>query len=117
MTITVVTANIGRGVSADAAHANIHRVARNFAGAFVGFQEIDEADAPDEAALLAARFPSDDGVSQPDLHDTLESLGRHRYAFAGFTGPGGSEQRRSPSRPRGRSSDSPSGRAATASRA
>ena len=88
MTITVVTANIGRGVSTAAAHANIRKVAQSFPGAFVGFQEIDEADAPDEAALLLARFPSADEAGPTGMHDVLESAGRHRYAFAGFTGPG-----------------------------
>lgn len=88
MTITVVTANIGRGVPTAAAHANIRKVARSFPGAFVGFQEIDEADAPDEAALLLARFPSADETGSTGMHDVLESAGRHRYRFAGFTGPG-----------------------------
>jgi hypothetical protein len=88
VTITVVTANIGRGVSTDVAHANIRRVARSFPGAFVGFQEIDEADSPDEAALIEARFPSGDDGSPLRMHDALASSGQGTYAFAGFSGPG-----------------------------
>ena len=88
VTITVVTANIGRGVSSDVAHANIRSVAQTFPGASVGFQEIDEADSPDEAALIDTRFPSGDDGSPQGMHDTLESLGHHSYAFAGFSGPG-----------------------------
>lgn len=88
MTITVVTANIGRGVSTDVAHTNIRRVVRSFPGAFVGFQEIDEADSPDEAALILKRFPGVENGSQPGMHDTLESSGHGTYAFAGFSGPG-----------------------------
>lgn len=88
VTITVVTANIGRGVSTEVAHANIHRIAESFPGAFVGFQEIDEADSPDEAALVAARFPTADDATRPELHDALASAGQATYAFAGFRGPG-----------------------------
>jgi len=87
-TITVVTANIGRGVSTDVAHANIHRVAESFPGAFVGFQEIDEADSPDEAALVKTRFPTVDDAMPPGLQDVLASAGEGTYAFAGFRGPG-----------------------------
>lgn len=87
VTITIVTANIGRGVSAEVAHANIRRVARTFSGAFVGFQEIDEADAPDETALLVARFPSGE-PPQAGMHEELASSGHGTYTFAGFGGPG-----------------------------
>jgi hypothetical protein len=87
VTITVVTANIGRGVSTDVAHANIRRVARSFPGAFVGFQEIDEADAPDEAALIVARFPRVE-TTPTGMHDELTSSGKRTYTFAGFSGPG-----------------------------
>ena len=58
VSITVVTANIGRGVSTDVAQAHIHRIVTSFPGAFVAFQEIDEADSPDEAALVMSRFPA-----------------------------------------------------------
>ena len=85
-TITVVTANIGRGVGTDVAHANIRRVTRTFPGAFVGFQEIDEADAPDEGALLLARFPAAAEPEETGMHDEL--TGQHTYAFAGFEGRG-----------------------------
>jgi len=88
VTITVVTANIGRGVTADVAHANIHRIATSFPGAFVGFQEIDEADAPDETALVHTRFPTVDEPSLTPLHDVLAAAGRETYDFAGFSGPG-----------------------------
>jgi hypothetical protein len=88
VTITVVTANIGRGVSADVAHANIHQIAVGFPGAFVGFQEIDEADAPDETALVHTRFPTPDGTPPTPLHDVLATEAQGTYEFAGFTGPG-----------------------------
>jgi hypothetical protein len=88
VTITVVTANIGRGVSTDVAHENIHRIAENFPGAFVGFQEIDEADSPDEATLVVTRFPAVEAAPRTGLHEVLASSGRGTYAFAGFHGPG-----------------------------
>ena len=88
VTITVVTANIGRGVSTDVAHANLRKIARGFPGAFVGFQEIDEADAPDEAALVATRFPTVNQATGTGMHDELASAGQGTYAFAGFSGPG-----------------------------
>jgi hypothetical protein len=89
MTITIVTANIGRGVSTDVAHANIHRIAAGFPGAFVGFQEIDEADSPDEASLIETRFPPVGELPPPTvLHDVLTAEGQGKYAFAGFRGPG-----------------------------
>lgn len=59
-TVTVVTANIGRGETSAAAASNIGRVMTGFkpvlpwkrSPLFVGFQEIDEADGPDEHAIL-----------------------------------------------------------------
>lgn len=61
--LTVVTANIGRGVSTTEAQANIRNVVRGFkpspvvpvrrrSNAAIGWQEIDEADAPDEHGIL-----------------------------------------------------------------
>src|SRR3954462_1383936 len=88
VTITVVTANIGRGVSTDVARANIERIAERFPGAFVGFQEIDEADGPDEATLLLSRFPSAGGPSHPGPGDGVATAMPGTYAFAGFSGPG-----------------------------
>jgi hypothetical protein len=88
VTITVVTANIGRGVSTDVAHANIDRIATGFPGAFVGFQEIDEADSPDEAALVSSTFPVANGATPTGMHEALATSGQDTYAFAGFSGPG-----------------------------
>lgn len=88
VTITVVTANIGRGVSTDEAHANIRRIARSFPGAFVGFQEIDEADAPDEGELIPKRFTPVGAVPQQDVQGVFTSEGQPTYTFAGMEGPG-----------------------------
>ena len=88
VTITVVTANIGRGVSTEVAHANIRRIARSVPGAFVGFQEIDEADVPDEAALIPQRFTPVGEVPQPGMQDVFTDEGQPTYTFAGTKGPG-----------------------------
>ena len=88
VTVTVVTANIGRGVTTEVAHANIRRIARSVPGAFVGFQEIDEADAPDEAALIPLRFTPVGEVPQPGMQDVFTDEGQPTYAFAGTSGPG-----------------------------
>lgn len=52
--LTVATANIGRGVSSAYARHNIARVMRRWPAASIGWQEIDEADRPDEHQLLHA---------------------------------------------------------------
>jgi hypothetical protein len=88
VTVTVVTANIGRGVSTEVAHANIRRIARSVPGAFVGFQEIDEADAPDEGALIPLRFTPVGEAPQPGMQDVFTSEGQPTYTFAGTSGPG-----------------------------
>lgn len=49
----VVSANLGRGVGADEFRANVRRIRRELAGAIICFQEIDEADQPDEHQILA----------------------------------------------------------------
>lgn len=53
---TVVTANIGRNVKPAETRANIERVRHGFPNAIIGWQEIDEADAADEHAILAKTF-------------------------------------------------------------
>lgn len=50
----VVTANIGRKVGQRQARRNMLRVVRTFAGAIIGWQEIDEYDAADEHGILDA---------------------------------------------------------------
>lgn len=57
-TITIVTANLGRGVGTKEYLANVDRLERQVPGhhRFYGFQEIDEADAPEERRLLRARL-------------------------------------------------------------
>ena len=79
VTVTVVTANIGRGVTPGVARANLHRIKTELPGALIGFQEIDEADAPDEHSRLTTRFPG-----PPQLHDDLASADEGTYTFAGF---------------------------------
>lgn len=64
MKLTVVTANIGRGESPLNCEANLRRIRQAFPGALIGFQEIDEADGPDEHAILKRVF--------------------HDYTFAGW---------------------------------
>lgn len=48
----VATANIGRGVRSPEARRNIALVMRRWPAASIGWQEIDEADGPDEHQLL-----------------------------------------------------------------
>lgn len=75
--VTAVTANIGRGVDTVEAARNVDRVMRAYRqsthrafGPSIGWQEIDEADAPNEHGLL---------------HQALMSMAaRHRGEFAGF---------------------------------
>lgn len=62
--LTVVTANIGRGEDKAKCEDNLRRIRRTFPGALIGFQEIDEADGPDEHAILRSVF--------------------HDYTFAGW---------------------------------
>lgn len=57
--LTVVTANIGRGVPPAVRRDNIVRVRHGFPGAIIGWQEIDEADTGDEHAMLAKTFGPD----------------------------------------------------------
>lgn len=56
METTWVTANIGRGVSVDTAKANMARVRQAAPFPLVGWQEIDEADLPDEHRMLGKVF-------------------------------------------------------------
>jgi hypothetical protein len=56
VSLTVITANIGRHVSQAKAHENVHRIRVRFPHALIGFQEIDEADAADEHRILNQRF-------------------------------------------------------------
>lgn len=57
-TITIITANLGRGVGEKEYVANLRRLEREVPGQhrFYGFQEIDEADQPEERRLLRARM-------------------------------------------------------------
>lgn len=57
-TVAIVTANFGRGVSVDEFRANVDRVAERVPGKhiFYGFQEIDEADGPNELGYLREVF-------------------------------------------------------------
>jgi hypothetical protein len=80
VTLTVVTANIGRGVTREVARANLHRIRTELPGALIGFQEIDEADAPDEHTRLVRRFPA----PSQELHDDLASADEGTFTFAGF---------------------------------
>jgi hypothetical protein len=54
--LTVVTANIGRTYKPGEAGDNIERVRHGFPGAFVGWQEIDEADPDNEHGDLGRTF-------------------------------------------------------------
>jgi hypothetical protein len=51
-----ITANIGRGVSVNTAMANMARVRQSAPFPLVGWQEIDEADLPDEHRMLGKVF-------------------------------------------------------------
>jgi len=53
--LTVLTANLGRGVTEAELTANVHRLRHS--KAVKGFQEIDEADRPEEHAVLAREIP------------------------------------------------------------
>lgn len=57
-TITVVTSNLGRGVSLDEFKENVDRIEAKVPGQhrFFGFQEVDEADLPAEMAYLRHKF-------------------------------------------------------------
>lgn len=57
-TITIVTANLGRGVSSDRFEDNLERVIKQVPGThrFFGFQEVDEADDPEEMKLIRAKL-------------------------------------------------------------
>ncbi len=52
----VVTANIGRGESTASARDNIMRIRHGYPNPVVGWQEIDEADGPDEHHILGNVF-------------------------------------------------------------
>jgi len=53
--LTVLTANLGRGVTEAELTANVHKLRHS--KAVKGFQEIDEADRPEEHAVLARELP------------------------------------------------------------
>lgn len=59
VSLTVVTANIGRGYRPSEARDNFERVRHGFSDALIGWQEIDEADQADEHKLLAHIFGPD----------------------------------------------------------
>lgn len=56
--VTIVTANLGRGVSVREFKANVDRIKKQTPGKhqFFGFQEIDEADEPEELKYLKKVF-------------------------------------------------------------
>lgn len=57
-TLTVATANLGRGVGTPEFVANVRRLKDRIPNpAVIGFQEIDEADTPNEHAVLRDVFP------------------------------------------------------------
>lgn len=57
---TVVTANVGRGVTQAEAERNILAIHRGFKRAVIGWQEIDEADVADEHSILREVFDTED---------------------------------------------------------
>lgn len=63
--IRVATVNLGRGVSVARFVANVALIVRRLSGAFIGFQEIDEDDVPNE-------------------HRIIRHLMRARWRFAGW---------------------------------
>lgn len=80
--LQVVTANIGRGVPTAVARRNIALVLRRWPSASIGWQEIDEADGPDEHQLLheylkkVARPHVDElGLRVPSRVDSLRAVG------------------------------------------
>ena len=60
--VTLVSANIGRGVKPSVTRENIRRIHHGFPGAVIGWQEIDEADEADEHAILARVFADHDNI-------------------------------------------------------
>ena len=57
-TITISTSNLGRGASVDKFEENLDRLIKQTPGThrFFGFQEIDEADTPEEMKILKAKL-------------------------------------------------------------
>lgn len=77
--LEVATANIGRGVGTPTARRNIALVMRAFPAASIGWQEIDEADQPDEHQLLHAYLTKVSRVaSHTDAHTDPHNLDRLR---------------------------------------
>lgn len=78
--VTVVTANVGRKYRGRwRVRRNIARVLRHFRGAFIGWQEIDEADPANEHGILAS-------LSQKlqVAHRKLARASRRAWRFVGF---------------------------------
>lgn len=84
--VPVYSANIGRGVSQAKAKANINRVFRQSPlrgkRAFIGWQEIDEADTAAEHQILASHVRQGKVAAHAEHQEMLKR--QQGYVFAGF---------------------------------